>query len=69
MGHPKGVVLPHRQILWSAINSVISWGLSENDVSFGRVVRFPRAIILRRRTNRTRPFLYQRWRALPTLLD
>ena len=30
---PKGAVLPHRQILWNAINTVISWGLSEKDVS------------------------------------
>lgn len=32
-GHPKGAILPHRQILWNAINTVISWGLSERDVS------------------------------------
>jgi fatty-acyl-CoA synthase len=32
-GKPKGAVLPHRQILWNAINTVISWGLSEQDVS------------------------------------
>jgi fatty-acyl-CoA synthase len=32
-GKPKGAVLPHRQILWNAINTVISWGLSEEDVS------------------------------------
>lgn len=32
-GRPKGAVLPHRQILWNAINTVISWGLSEQDVS------------------------------------
>ncbi|RME07701.1 MAG: long-chain-fatty-acid--CoA ligase [Anaerolineae bacterium] len=32
-GKPKGAVLPHRQILWNAINTVISWGLSERDVS------------------------------------
>ncbi|HLO33360.1 MAG TPA: long-chain fatty acid--CoA ligase [Anaerolineales bacterium] len=32
-GHPKGAILPHRQILWNAINTVISWGLSEKDVS------------------------------------
>ncbi|MER2599500.1 MAG: long-chain fatty acid--CoA ligase [Caldilineales bacterium] len=30
---PKGAVLPHRQILWNCINTVTSWGLSENDVS------------------------------------
>lgn len=32
-GQPKGAVLPHRQLLWNAINTVISWGLSEQDVS------------------------------------
>lgn len=32
-GKPKGAVLPHRQVLWNAINTIISWGLSENDVS------------------------------------
>lgn len=32
-GRPKGAVLPHRQILWNAINTVISWGLCERDVS------------------------------------
>lgn len=32
-GHPKGAVIPHRQILWNCINTVISWGLTEKDVS------------------------------------
>jgi fatty-acyl-CoA synthase len=32
-GKPKGAVLPHRQILWNCINTVVSWGLSERDVS------------------------------------
>ncbi len=32
-GRPKGAVLPHRQILWNAINTVISWGLTEHDVA------------------------------------
>jgi fatty-acyl-CoA synthase len=32
-GHPKGAVLPHRQILWNCINTVVSWGLTERDVS------------------------------------
>ncbi|MFT3894467.1 MAG: long-chain fatty acid--CoA ligase [Anaerolineales bacterium] len=32
-GRPKGAILPHRQIFWNAINTVISWGLSEKDVS------------------------------------
>ena len=32
-GRPKGAVLPHRQVIWNAINTVISWGLSEQEVS------------------------------------
>lgn len=32
-GHPKGAVLPHRQILWNCINTVISWGLREDDIT------------------------------------
>jgi fatty-acyl-CoA synthase len=32
-GKPKGAILPHRQVLWNAINTVVSWGLSERDVS------------------------------------
>jgi fatty-acyl-CoA synthase len=32
-GHPKGAVLPHRHILFNCINTVISWGLTEHDVS------------------------------------
>lgn len=32
-GRPKGAILPHRQVLWNAINTVISWGLTEKDVS------------------------------------
>ncbi len=32
-GRPKGAILPHRQVLWNAINTVISWGLNEKDVS------------------------------------
>jgi fatty-acyl-CoA synthase len=32
-GRPKGAMIPHRQILWNAINTVASWGLNENDVS------------------------------------
>ncbi|MBN1661933.1 MAG: AMP-binding protein [Anaerolineae bacterium] len=33
MGHPKGAMIPHRQVLWNAINTVVSWGLTEKDVS------------------------------------
>ncbi|MBM3129399.1 MAG: long-chain fatty acid--CoA ligase [Chloroflexi bacterium] len=32
-GRPKGAMLPHRQILWHCINTVVSWGLREDDVS------------------------------------
>jgi fatty-acyl-CoA synthase len=32
-GNPKGAVLPHRQILFNAINTVVSWGLTEKDIS------------------------------------
>lgn len=32
-GKPKGAVIPHRQVLWNCINTVISWGLTANDVS------------------------------------
>jgi fatty-acyl-CoA synthase len=32
-GQPKGAVLPHRQVLWNAINTVVSWGLNEKDIS------------------------------------
>lgn len=32
-GKPKGAVIPQRQVLWNCINTVISWGLTEHDVS------------------------------------
>jgi fatty-acyl-CoA synthase len=32
-GRPKGAVIPHRQIVWNNINTIMSWGLTENDVS------------------------------------
>ncbi|HKZ44938.1 MAG TPA: long-chain fatty acid--CoA ligase [Anaerolineales bacterium] len=32
-GKPKGAVLPHRQVLWNSFNTIVSWGLSEKDVS------------------------------------
>jgi fatty-acyl-CoA synthase len=32
-GRPKGAMIPHRQILWNGINTVVSWGLTETDVS------------------------------------
>ncbi|HEX6386603.1 MAG TPA: long-chain fatty acid--CoA ligase [Anaerolineae bacterium] len=32
-GRPKGALIPQRQVLWNCINTAVSWGLSENDVS------------------------------------
>lgn len=32
-GNPKGAILPHRQILFNCINTVVSWGLTEKDIS------------------------------------
>ncbi len=32
-GRPKGAILPHRQILWNCINTVISWGLLASDIT------------------------------------
>ncbi len=32
-GKPKGAVIPQRQVFWNAVNTVISWGLTEKDVS------------------------------------
>lgn len=32
-GRPKGAMIPHRQVLWNCINTVISWGLGESDIS------------------------------------
>lgn len=32
-GQPKGAIIPHRQVLWNCINTAVSWGLTENDVS------------------------------------
>ncbi len=32
-GRPKGAMIPGRQVVWNAINTVISWGLTERDVS------------------------------------
>ena len=32
-GRPKGVILSHRSILWNAINTITSWGLSKEDTT------------------------------------
>jgi fatty-acyl-CoA synthase len=32
-GRPKGAIISHRQVLWNCINTAISWGLTQDDVS------------------------------------
>jgi fatty-acyl-CoA synthase len=32
-GKPKGAIIPHRQVLWNAINTITSWELTSADVS------------------------------------
>lgn len=32
-GRPKGAMIPHRQVLWNAINLLASWGLNEKDTT------------------------------------
>lgn len=32
-GKPKGAIIPHRQVLWNCINTAVSWGIIEDDVS------------------------------------
>ncbi|CAM3787316.1 long-chain fatty acid--CoA ligase [Aeromicrobium ponti] len=32
-GKPKGVVLSHQSILWNGLNTVVSWNLSEEDIT------------------------------------
>lgn len=32
-GNPKGVMIPRRQLLWNGYNTVINWGLREDDVA------------------------------------
>jgi len=32
-GHPKGVIIPHRQILFNAIATTTAWELSHNDIA------------------------------------
>ncbi|MBI5030602.1 MAG: long-chain fatty acid--CoA ligase [Chloroflexi bacterium] len=32
-GRPKGAVIPHRQVLWNCINTMVSWGLRDTDIS------------------------------------
>lgn len=32
-GRPKGVMIPHRQVVWNGYNTAVCWGLREDDVS------------------------------------
>jgi fatty-acyl-CoA synthase len=32
-GKPKGVMIPRRQLFWNGMNTVVNWGLREDDVS------------------------------------
>lgn len=32
-GKPKGVIIPHRMVLWNAYNTALSWQLRDNDVA------------------------------------
>jgi fatty-acyl-CoA synthase len=32
-GKPKGVMIPRRQLLWNGFNTVLNWGLRDDDVS------------------------------------
>ncbi|MGG1676728.1 long-chain fatty acid--CoA ligase [Neobacillus sp. NRS-1170] len=39
-GNPKGVVLSHQSILWNAINTILSWGISDNEVTINYLPMF-----------------------------
>ncbi|WP_223591686.1 acyl-CoA synthetase [Neobacillus bataviensis] len=39
-GKPKGVVLSHQSILWNAINTILSWGISDNEVTINYLPMF-----------------------------
>ena len=32
-GRPKGAMIPQRMVLWNCVNTAVSWGLTEHDVS------------------------------------
>jgi fatty-acyl-CoA synthase len=33
-GDPKGALIPERQIVWNAVNTIVSWGLGANDSTY-----------------------------------
>ncbi|PLS01157.1 AMP-binding protein [Neobacillus cucumis] len=39
-GKPKGVVLSHQSIVWNAINTIVSWGLSMEDTTINYLPMF-----------------------------
>jgi fatty-acyl-CoA synthase len=39
-GKPKGVVLSHQSILWNAINTILSWSLTDGDVTINYLPMF-----------------------------
>jgi fatty-acyl-CoA synthase len=39
-GKPKGVVLSHQSIIWNAINTIVSWGLSMDDTTINYLPMF-----------------------------
>lgn len=39
-GKPKGVVLTHESILWNGINTVVSWGLTSDDITLNYLPLF-----------------------------
>ncbi|WP_368666342.1 long-chain fatty acid--CoA ligase [Ammoniphilus sp. CFH 90114] len=32
-GRPKGVVLSHKNVFWNSINTIVSWGIKEEDIT------------------------------------
>lgn len=39
-GKPKGVILTHQSIIWNAINTIISWGLTSEEVTLNYLPLF-----------------------------
>lgn len=39
-GRPKGVVLSHRAVVWNALNTIVSWGLTPDDVTLNYMPLF-----------------------------
>ncbi|WP_456272333.1 class I adenylate-forming enzyme family protein [Bacillus sp. AK031] len=39
-GHPKGAVLSHRSIMWNAINTIVSWNLTDRDTTLTCIPMF-----------------------------